>query len=48
MPDRIGHFNYFNNDLYDEMIKLKIPIEMCPTSNLFTLKLKDYSEHHFK
>ncbi|EAS05987.1 adenosine/AMP deaminase (macronuclear) [Tetrahymena thermophila SB210] len=47
-PDRVGHFNFFNKQLYDRIIQKKIPIELCPTSNFFTKGLKDMSEHHFK
>lgn len=47
-PDRLGHFNYFDKKLYEEVISKKIPIEMCPTSNMFTLDLKDMKQHHFK
>jgi adenosine deaminase len=46
-PDRIGHFNYYNEDLFEKILKLGIPIEMCPTSNLFTMDLKEYKDHHF-
>ena len=46
-PDRVGHFNYFNEDLFDKIHELNIPIEMCPTSNKFTMYLKDYKDHHF-
>jgi adenosine deaminase len=46
-PDRVGHFNYYNQELFEKILKLGIPIEMCPTSNLFTMGLKDYNEHHF-
>ena len=46
-PDRLGHFNYFNEELFQKVHDLNIPIEMCPTSNKFTMYLKDYKDHHF-
>jgi len=46
-PDRVGHFNYFNDELFNTIHELNIPIEMCPTSNKFTMYLKDYHDHHF-
>lgn len=46
-PDRVGHFNYFNEDLFQKIHDLNIPIEMCPTSNRYTMYLKDYKDHHF-
>ena len=47
-PDRIGHFNYFNEEQLNKLIELKIPVETCPTSNKFTMELNEYKEHHFK
>jgi len=46
-PDRLGHFNYFNDELFKKVHDLNIPIEMCPTSNKYTMYLKDYHDHHF-
>ena len=48
-PDRLGHFNYYDEQLYDMLIKKEkqIPIETCPTSNIFTMELNDYEDHHF-
>ena len=46
-PDRLGHFNYFDNDLLNLALKLRIPLEVCPTSNYFTLGLKNMKDHHF-
>ena len=46
-PDRIGHFNYFDKELLDLVFKLRIPLEICPTSNYFTLKLTNMKQHHF-
>ncbi|EAR85237.2 adenosine/AMP deaminase (macronuclear) [Tetrahymena thermophila SB210] len=47
-PDRLGHFNFYNQDLYSKVRQLNIPIEMCPTSNFYTVNMKSLSEHHFK
>ncbi|EGR34291.1 hypothetical protein IMG5_017660 [Ichthyophthirius multifiliis] len=48
VPDRVGHFLYFNNDIYDEIIKKKVPIETCPTSNFKCMELNDMKDHPFK
>ena len=48
-PDRIGHGTFLMNDksLYDPVLKLKIPIEICMTSNIKTGTAPiDYSKHH--
>ncbi|KAL4444741.1 hypothetical protein ABPG74_015949 [Tetrahymena malaccensis] len=47
-PDRLGHFNFYNQELYNKVRQLDIPIEMCPTSNFYTVNMKSLSEHHFK
>ncbi|KRW99241.1 hypothetical protein PPERSA_03947 [Pseudocohnilembus persalinus] len=46
-PDRIGHFLVYNNKQFEQVIKNRIPIEMCPTSNLYAQQLKSYDQHHF-
>lgn len=46
-PDRIGHFNYFDDEMLDLLEKKKIPLEVCPTSNFLTLKLQNLKQHHF-
>ena len=34
LPDRIGHFNFFDEKLFWKVLGYGIPIEMCPSSNL--------------
>jgi len=46
-PDRLGHFNYFDEKLLEMALKKKIPLEICPSSNVCTLGLKSLKEHHF-
>lgn len=46
-PHRLGHFNYFDEELFNKIIKSKIPLEVCPSSNLCTIGLKSLKEHHF-
>lgn len=46
-PTRIGHFNFRTNDQEQRVLKEKIPLEVCPTSNTLTMKLSDLAEHHF-
>lgn len=46
-PERLGHFNYFTEDQLLVVQKKKIAVETCPTSNKFTMKLRDYDDHHF-
>lgn len=38
-PDRIGHGVLLPADLMDQLQILKIPVEVCPTSNVMTLEL---------
>ncbi|ESO90600.1 hypothetical protein LOTGIDRAFT_178823 [Lottia gigantea] len=53
-PDRIGHGSFIHSefpgleDLKEIVIKRKIPIELCLTSNLKTQTVENYKEHHFK
>ncbi|CAF1144344.1 unnamed protein product [Adineta steineri] len=46
-PTRLGHFNFRTNEQEQRVIKEKIPLELCPTSNLLTMKLTNLTEHHF-
>eukprot|EP01017_Pseudomicrothorax_dubius_P047985 TRINITY_DN8664_c0_g1_i3.p1 TRINITY_DN8664_c0_g1~~TRINITY_DN8664_c0_g1_i3.p1 ORF type:complete len:325 (-),score=68.84 TRINITY_DN8664_c0_g1_i3:36-1010(-) len=47
-PDRLGHFNFYTKSQRLRLLDAKIPIEMCPTSNLITLNLNSLKEHHFR
>jgi len=46
-PTRLGHFNFRTNDQERLVIKEKIPLELCPTSNTLTMNLSNLTEHHF-
>lgn len=46
-PDRLGHFNYFNEELLQLLLQKQIPLEVCPSSNLCTVGMKSLKEHHF-
>lgn len=46
-PDRLGHFNYFDEDLLQLLLKDRIPLEVCPSSNFCTIGLNNLKEHHF-
>ncbi|UJR16221.1 hypothetical protein I4U23_003131 [Adineta vaga] len=46
-PTRLGHFNFRTNDQEERVIKERIPLELCPTSNSLTMNLSDLTEHHF-
>ena len=47
MPERLGHAVQLKQDpaFVEAILKARVPIEICPTSNLFTLKLEDYQQH---
>ncbi|XP_046863499.1 adenosine deaminase-like protein [Xenia sp. Carnegie-2017] len=53
-PDRIGHGTCIypdkggHQDLVNLVLKQKIPIEVCLTSNVKTRTVKSYEDHHFK
>ena len=44
-PDRLGHALFLDRDHMAQLRASPIPIELCPTSNLMTLKLSRASEH---
>ncbi len=46
-PDRLGHALKLTNNQIKKLLddKEKIPIEICPSSNINTLGIKDLSEH---
>jgi adenosine deaminase len=46
-PTRLGHFNYRTNEQEKCVLKEKIPLELCPTSNILTMNLFNLTEHHF-
>jgi len=38
-PPSLGHALFLSEDLYDRLVDLGIPIEICPTSNMKTLEV---------
>ncbi|KAG0469616.1 hypothetical protein HPP92_016316 [Vanilla planifolia] len=46
-PERIGHACFLEDDDWEKAILLKIPIEICLTSNLRTERLSSIDLHHF-
>ena len=47
-PTRLGHFNFRTKEQEERVINKRIPLEICPTSNLLTMNLSDFSTHHFQ
>ncbi|XP_057692528.1 adenosine deaminase-like protein [Corythoichthys intestinalis] len=53
-PDRIGHGTFLHPDvggshsLVDKVVKNKIPLELCLTSNVIGQTVPSYAQHHFK
>ena len=47
-PTRLGHFNFRTEEQERRVLNESIPLEICPTSNMLTMTLKDLSEHHFQ
>ncbi|KAJ3435937.1 adenosine deaminase-like protein [Anaeramoeba flamelloides] len=45
-PDRIGHANYLNTEIRERLLKMKIPLEICLSSNVATESVKSYQLHH--
>lgn len=46
-PNRLGHFNFRTVEQENRVIREKIPLEICPSSNMLTMNLSDLSQHHF-
>ncbi|CBZ52206.1 Adenosine deaminase, related [Neospora caninum Liverpool] len=46
-PHRIGHGCYLADDQRAHLLKEKICVEVCPTSNMCTLNLRDLKDHPF-
>lgn len=53
-PDRLGHATFLHpkyggsEKLWDKYCQLKIPVELCLTSNVLCGTSKSYSDHHIK
>ena len=46
-PERVGHACHLPSDTRAMLLSAGIPLELCPTSNVYTLQLESYREHHF-
>lgn len=46
-PDRISHTYYYKDSEYEEVMKRKIPIEICPTSSYCVKELNEFKEITF-
>jgi len=47
-PERLGHAINITRDDYQYLLQSPIPIECCPTSNIFTKSIETYCQHPFK
>ncbi|TFK58367.1 adenosine deaminase-like protein, partial [Pluteus cervinus] len=47
-PDRLGHATFLDDDAIDYVVKNKIPIEICLTSNLLCKTVSSLDEHHIR
>lgn len=47
-PDRISHTYYYNDEEYHEVMKNKIPIEICPTGSYCVKELNSFHDITFK
>jgi adenosine deaminase len=47
-PDRVSHTYYFNENECEELMRHKIPIEICPTGSLSVKNLYSYKDIPFK
>ncbi|XP_035225066.1 adenosine deaminase-like protein isoform X2 [Stegodyphus dumicola] len=53
-PDRLGHGTYLHplkggsQENYDLLHQLRIPLEICLTSNVISKTVPSYEEHHFR
>ncbi|KAG5181636.1 hypothetical protein JKP88DRAFT_263573 [Tribonema minus] len=44
-PDRLGHALHLTSDALDRVLRNRVPVEVCPTSNVITLGLNGHHEH---
>ena len=47
-PERLGHAVNLKYNDYEYLLNNPIPIEMCPTSNIYTKSISNYSNHPYK
>lgn len=45
--DRIGHGTFLPDSVYKTILRKKIPVEICLTSNLLCGTVSEASDHHF-
>ena len=46
-PDRLGHCNYLSDTEFQKILEDRIPVELCPSSNIHTMGLESVQDHHF-
>jgi adenosine deaminase len=46
-PDRLGHCNYLSDSEFERILENRIPVELCPSSNMHTMGLESVQDHHF-
>lgn len=46
-PQRIGHACFFEGEDWEKLKRLKIPVEICLTSNIRTNSISSLDVHHF-
>ena len=46
-PTRLGHFNFRSKEQEERVLNERIPLELCPTSNILTMNLSNLIDHHF-
>lgn len=47
-PERLGHVIYITPEIKQEIIRRKLGIEICLTTNVVGKHVKSYAEHHLK
>lgn len=45
-PERLGHFNYYNQKELENVKKIDSIVEVCISSNMFMKNLNHLEEHH--
>lgn len=46
-PERLGHCCDLDEASFERIQSLRIPVELCPSSNLATMQWSAYDQHHF-
>lgn len=47
-PDRLGHATFLTNSAQQQVIRNKLPIEICITSNVLGKTVRSVEEHHLR